>query len=54
MRFATLDLVRSDWRRYLLALDLDPDNDADATTFTVGTIGLQEKEEVLLYILQKN
>ncbi|MCO4821550.1 MAG: cell surface protein SprA [Flavobacteriaceae bacterium] len=44
MRFATLDLVRSDWRRYLLALDNDPDNDGDATTFTVANIGLQEND----------
>ncbi len=45
LRFATLDLVRSDWRRYKLALDSDdPNVDDDGTEFNVGVIGLQENE----------
>jgi cell surface protein SprA len=45
LRFATLELVRSDWRRYQLALDDEPNNDNDTTEFTVGTIGIQENNE---------
>jgi cell surface protein SprA len=44
MRFATLDLVRSDWRRYKLALDDEPNNDLDDTDFTVGVVGLQQND----------
>lgn len=44
MRFATLDLVRSDWRRYNLTLDDEPNNDNDNTEFTVGVVGLQEND----------
>lgn len=44
MRFATLDLVRSDWRRYKLTLDDDANNENDATDFTVGVVGLQQNE----------
>jgi cell surface protein SprA len=45
LRFATLDLVRSDWRRYKLSLDSnDPNVDDDGTDFNVGIIGLQENE----------
>ncbi|NND53097.1 MAG: cell surface protein SprA, partial [Flavobacteriaceae bacterium] len=44
IRFATLDLVRSDWRRYQLALDDEPNNDNDATDFSVGIIGIQEND----------
>ena len=45
LRFATLDLVRSDWRRYKLSLDNDdPNVDDDGTDFNVGVIGLQENE----------
>ncbi|MBE9490308.1 MAG: cell surface protein SprA [Bacteroidetes bacterium] len=45
LRFATLDLVRSDWRRYKLSLDTDdPNVDDDGTDFNVGVIGLQENE----------
>ncbi|MDO6761038.1 cell surface protein SprA [Tamlana sp. 2_MG-2023] len=44
-RFGTLDLVRSDWRRYTLPLD---ENDADPsdpnTEFSVGVIGTLENE----------
>jgi len=46
LRFATLDLVRSDWRRYRLSLDEDS-NDVTAnegTSFSVGVIGLQEND----------
>ena len=44
LRFATLDLVRSDWRRYTLTLDDEPNNDNDNTEFTVGVVGLQEND----------
>ena len=45
LRFATLDLVRSDWRRYKLSLDSnDPNVEDDDTDFSVGVIGLQENE----------
>ena len=45
LRFATLDLVRSDWRRYKLSLDSDdPNVDDDDTEFNVGVIGLQEND----------
>jgi cell surface protein SprA len=43
-RFASLDLVRSDWRRYKLSLDDEPNNDNDTTDFNVGIIGLQEND----------
>ncbi|HLT33258.1 MAG TPA: cell surface protein SprA [Aquaticitalea sp.] len=45
LRFATLDLVRSDWRKYNLTLDPDDSNtEDDGTEFSVGVIGLQENE----------
>ncbi|MEH6537136.1 MAG: cell surface protein SprA [Psychroserpens sp.] len=44
LRFATLDLVRSDWRRYKLTLDDDPNNENDNTEFTVGVVGLQQND----------
>jgi len=44
LRFATLDLVRSDWRRYRLTLDDEPNNDGDNTTLNVGVVGLQDNE----------
>ncbi|TXE06741.1 cell surface protein SprA [Gelidibacter salicanalis] len=44
MRFASLDLVRSDWRRYGLDLDADPTNNSSDASFSVGVIGLQENE----------
>ncbi|MBU3820921.1 cell surface protein SprA [Flavobacteriaceae bacterium XHP0103] len=44
-RFGTLDLVRSDWRRYKLALDKnDPTPDDPQTDFSVGVIGTLENE----------
>jgi len=44
-RFGTIDLVRSDWRRYTLALDKnDPSPDDPQTDFTVGIIGTIENE----------
>ena len=45
LRFGLLDLVRSDWRKYLLSLDEELDNNNDNTDFTTGTIGIQENEE---------
>nr|WP_313791509.1 cell surface protein SprA [Lacinutrix neustonica] len=44
-RFGTLDLVRSDWRRYQLALDggATP-TDFDDTAFTVGAVSTQEND----------
>ena len=44
LRFATLDLVRSDWRRYTLDLDSDPTNNSTNAEFSVGVIGLQEND----------
>jgi len=44
LRFATLDLVRSDWRRYTLTLDDEPNNDNDNTELSVGVVGLQEND----------
>jgi cell surface protein SprA len=44
LRFAKLDLVRSDWRRYKLALDDEANNDSDNTDFSVGIIGLLEND----------
>nr|WP_083993899.1 cell surface protein SprA [Gelidibacter algens] len=44
MRFATLDLVRSDWRRYTLDLDSNPSNNSGDASFNVGVVGLQENE----------
>ena len=43
-RFGTLDLVRSDWRRYNLTLDEEPNNDNDNTDFNVSIIGIQEND----------
>ncbi|MFY0712446.1 cell surface protein SprA [Seonamhaeicola sp. NFXS20] len=44
-RFGTLDLVRSDWRRYTQALDEDdPTPDDPQTEFSVGVIGTLENE----------
>ncbi len=44
LRFATLDLVRSDWRRYTLSLDDEPNNDNDNTDLNVGVVGLQQND----------
>jgi len=44
-RFGTLELVRSDWRKYQLSLDEEVNNDNDTTDFSVGIIGIQENEE---------
>lgn len=44
LRFGTLDLVRSDWRRYQQSLDDEPNNDSDGTEFNVGIIGIQEND----------
>lgn len=44
LRFATLDLVRSDWRRYTLDLDNDPTNNSVNAEFNVGIIGVQEND----------
>ncbi|WP_298498266.1 cell surface protein SprA [uncultured Algibacter sp.] len=44
-RFGTLDLVRSDWRRYTQSLEFnDDDPDDDNTDFSVGVIGTIENE----------
>ncbi|ULC60957.1 cell surface protein SprA [Flaviramulus sp. BrNp1-15] len=44
-RFGTLDLVRSDWRRYTQTLEFDKDDpDDDGTDFSVGVIGTLENE----------
>ena len=44
-RFGTLELVRSDWRKYQLSLDEEINNDNDITSLNVGVIGIQENEE---------
>ena len=44
LRFGTLELVRSDWRKYKLSLDQEVDNSGDITDFSVGVIGIQENE----------
>jgi cell surface protein SprA len=44
LRFATLDLVRSDWRRYTLDLDNDAGNNSPNAEFNVGIIGVQEND----------
>lgn len=44
-RFGTLDLVRSEWRRYTQALDKnDPTPDDVDTEFSVGVVGTLENE----------
>lgn len=46
LRFGSLDLVRSDWRRYQLSLD-DDSNEATAvepTSLSVGIVGIQEND----------
>ena len=44
-RFGTLDLVRSDWRRYTQTLQTDKDDPSDdATEFSVGVIGTLDNE----------
>jgi cell surface protein SprA len=48
-RFGTLDLVRSDWRRYNLTLDADGgDPSLDNTEFSVGVIGTIENDGIYL------
>lgn len=44
-RFGTLDLVRSDWRRYNQSLEADNDDPADdGTDFSVGIVGTIDNE----------
>ncbi|WP_449406417.1 T9SS outer membrane translocon Sov/SprA [Pareuzebyella sediminis] len=45
LRFATLDLVRGDWRTYVKSLDEDDPNTADdGTTVDVNAVNIQENE----------
>jgi cell surface protein SprA len=44
LRFASLDLVRSDWRRYTQDLDNDTSNNSEAAEFNVAIIGVQEND----------
>ena len=45
LRFATLDLVRGDWRNYLKTLQTNNDNPADdATSVDVNTVNVEENE----------
>ena len=45
LRFATLDLVRGDWRTYVRSLDEDdPNLDDDLTTLDVNAVNIQENE----------
>lgn len=47
LRFATLDLVRGDWRLYSNSLqpDVDNDNNDDPTVVDVKTVNIQENEQ---------
>ncbi len=46
LRFATLDLVRGDYRFYTRTLQTDEDDPADDTTFTdINTVNIQENEQ---------
>ncbi|BAO75126.1 cell surface protein SprA [Winogradskyella sp. PG-2] len=44
LRLATLDLVRSDWRRYTLDLDNDDTNNSADAEFNVAIVGVQEND----------
>ena len=45
LRFATMDLVRGDWRTYVKSLDPDdPNVGDDATTVDVNAVNIQENE----------
>tara|TARA_R110002111_G_scaffold49691_2_gene87429 strand:- start:10771 stop:18090 length:7320 start_codon:yes stop_codon:yes gene_type:complete len=44
LRFASLDLVRSDWRRYTLDLDSDATNNSTNAEFNVAIVGVQEND----------
>ena len=44
LRFASFDLVSSDWRQYRLSLDNEPNNDNDPTEFSIGVVGVQEND----------
>ena len=44
LRFGSLDLVRSDWRRYQLDLDNIASNNSPDADFSVGVIGIQEND----------
>jgi len=45
LRFATLDLVRGDWRTYVKSLDEDDPNPGDdGTTLDVNAVNIQENE----------
>ncbi|WP_295829987.1 cell surface protein SprA [uncultured Winogradskyella sp.] len=44
MRFATLDLVRSDWRRFTQDLDNNTTNNSANAEFNVAIIGIQEND----------
>ncbi|SHG68897.1 T9SS outer membrane translocon Sov/SprA [Winogradskyella jejuensis] len=44
LRFASLDLVRSDWRRFTQDLDTNPNNDSADAEFNVAIIGIQEND----------
>ena len=44
LRFATLDLVRSDWRRFTQDLDNDTSNNSANAEFNVAIVGVQEND----------
>ncbi|MDT7829521.1 cell surface protein SprA [Pricia sp. S334] len=45
LRFATLDLVRGDWRTYVKSLETDdPNPNDDGTTLDVNAVNIQENE----------
>ncbi len=45
-RFGTLDLIRSDWRRYTLPLDDEADIINDNTIFNVSNLGIQDNASI--------
>lgn len=46
LRFATLDLIQGDWRRFLSTLDEnDPNPSDDDTSFNVAGVNIQENED---------
>lgn len=46
LRFATLDLIQGDWRRFVTSLDeTDPNPNDDDTSFNVAGVNIQENED---------
>ena len=45
LRFATLELVRSQWRRYSRELEEEPCFDFDETSFDINAVNIEENSE---------